>query len=102
LPVFEIYTMEQRLYEALARRRFSMFLLGIFATIALLLAAIGIYGVISYSVNQRTHEIGIRMALGAQPGNILKLVVGQALILVASGIAIGLTGAFILTRVLSS
>jgi predicted permease len=102
LPVFEVYTMEQRLHEALARRRFSMFLLGIFAVIALLLAAIGIYGVISYSVNQRTHEIGIRMALGAQPGNILKLVIGQALILVSSGIAIGLTGAFILTRVLSS
>jgi putative ABC transport system permease protein len=102
LPVFEVYTMEQRLAEALARRRFSMFLLGIFALIALLLAAIGIYGVISYSVNQRTHEIGIRMALGAQPGNILKLVIGQALILVACGIAIGLTGAFLLTRVLSS
>jgi predicted permease len=102
LPVFEVYTMGQRLHEALARRRFSMFLLGIFAAIALLLAAIGIYGVISYTVNQRTHEIGIRMALGAQPGNILKLVIGQAMILVSSGIAIGLTGAFILTRVLSS
>jgi predicted permease len=102
LPVFEVYSMEQRLYEALARRRFSMVLLGIFAVIALSLAAIGIYGVISYSVSQRTHEIGIRMALGAQPGNILKLVLGQALILVAAGIAIGLSGALILTRVLAS
>lgn len=102
LPVFEIYTMEQRLYESLARRRFSMILLGVFAMIALLLAGIGIYGVISYSVSQRTHEIGIRMALGAQPANILQLIIRQALILVSTGIALGLTGAFILTRVLSS
>jgi predicted permease len=102
LPVFEVYTMEQRLSESLARRRFSMILLGIFALIALLLAGIGIYGVISYSVNQRTHEIGIRMALGAQPGNILHMVLRQALILVSAGIALGLTGAFILMRVLSS
>jgi predicted permease len=102
MPVFEVYTMEQRLYEALARRRFALFLLGIFACIALLLAAIGIYGVISYSVNQRTHEIGIRMALGALPGNILNLVIRQALILVALGTVMGLAGALVLTQVMSS
>lgn len=102
LPVFDVNTMERRLYDSLARQRFSMFLLGIFATVALILAAIGIYGVMTYWVNQRIHEIGIRMALGAQPGNILRLVIRQALILVSIGIAIGLAGAFTLTRVMSS
>jgi predicted permease len=102
LPVFDVNTMEQRLYDSLARQRFSMFLLGVFASVALLLAAIGIYGVMSYWVNQRVHEIGIRMALGAQPGNILRLVIRQALVLVAVGIAVGLAGAFALTRVMSS
>jgi predicted permease len=102
MPVFEVITMEQRLHEALARRRFSMFLLGIFAFVALLLAAIGIYGVISYTVNQRTQEIGIRMALGAEPANILRLVIRQALILVTLGTVIGLTGALLLMRLMSS
>lgn len=102
MPVFEAYTMEQRLYEALARRRFSLVLLGIFGFIALALAAIGIYGVVSYSVNQQTHEIGIRMALGAQPRNILTVVIKQALLLIAFGTLAGLAGAVILTRVLSS
>jgi predicted permease len=102
MPAFDLSTMEQRLHDSLARRRFSMLLLGVFAVTALVLAAIGIYGVISYSVTQRTHEIGIRMALGAQPGNILNLVIRQALILVSFGTAIGLTGAFALTRVMSS
>jgi predicted permease len=102
MPAFDVSTMEQRLYDSLSRRRFSMLLLGGFALIALILASIGIYGVIAYSVNQRTHEIGIRMALGAQPGNILKLIIGQALILVSLGTAMGLAGALALTRVLSS
>ena len=101
MPVFDAHTMEQRLYDSLAKRRFAMLLLGIFAAIALLLAAIGIYGIIAYSVNQRTHEIGIRMALGAQPSNILKLIIGQALMLVSLGTVMGLTGAFALTRVMS-
>ena len=102
LPVFDVQTMEQRLYDSLARQRFAMFLLGVFAAVALILAAIGIYGVMSYWVNQRTHEIGIRMALGAQPRAILRLVIRQALILVLCGIAIGLAGAYVLTRFLSS
>ncbi len=102
MPVFDVYSMDQRLYDSLARQRFSMFLLSVFAAIALLLAAIGVYGVMAYSVNQRTHEIGIRMALGARPGAILQLVLRQALILAALGVAVGLIGAFAFTRVLSS
>jgi predicted permease len=102
LPVFDVTTMEQRLYDSLARQRFSMFLLGIFAAFALTLAAIGIYGVMTYWVNQRTHEIGIRMALGAGRRDILRLVIGQALTLVTIGLAIGLAGALALTRVMSS
>jgi putative ABC transport system permease protein len=77
-------------------------LLGIFATLALVLAAVGIYGVMSYSVAQRTREIGIRMALGAQRSDVLKMTVGQGLRLVVMGVAIGLGAAFILTRVMAS
>ncbi len=102
LPVYDASTMEQRLYDSLARRRFAMLLLGVFSAVALVLAAIGIYGVMSYWVNQRTHEIGIRVALGAQQGNILQLVIRQALVLVAIGIGVGLAGAFALTRVMAS
>ncbi|HKS26904.1 MAG TPA: ABC transporter permease [Pyrinomonadaceae bacterium] len=102
LPIFDINTMEQRLYDSLARQRFSMMLLALFAAVALVLALIGIYGVMTYWVNQRVHEIGIRMALGAQPGNILRLVIRQALLLVSVGIAAGLAGAFALTRIMSS
>ena len=102
MPVFDVGTMDQRLHESLARRRFSMFLLGLFALVASILAAIGIYGVMSYSVNERTHEIGIRLALGAPPSNVRQLVIRQALVLTSLGIATGLAGAFALTRILSS
>jgi predicted permease len=102
MPVFDVASMDQRLYEALARRRFAMFLLGIFAIIALLLASIGIYGVMAYSVNQRTREIGVRLALGAQPRAILGLIVRRSLLLAGSGIGIGLIGAFALTRLMAS
>ena len=102
LPLFDVKTMEGRLSDSLARRRFSTFLLGIFAGVALILAVIGIYGVMAYSLNQRRHEIGIRMALGAHPGKILRMVIGQSFVLVTLGIAIGLGGAFALTRVMSS
>ena len=101
-PVSNISTMEDVLSESIARQRFSMLLLGIFAAVALVLAAVGIYGVMSYSVAQRTHEFGIRMALGAQQSDVLKLAVGEGLKLVLIGVAIGLATAFILTRVMSS
>jgi putative ABC transport system permease protein len=102
MPMFDLNTMDQRLYDSLASRRFAMVLLGVFAIIALALGGIGIYGVMAYSVNQRTHEMGIRLALGAQPTRILRLIVGQALTLTVAGVAIGLMAAFALTRVMSS
>ncbi|HEX5887065.1 MAG TPA: ABC transporter permease [Pyrinomonadaceae bacterium] len=101
-PVSNIKTMEEILGASIARQRFSMLLLGVFAGVALLLAAVGIYGVMSYSVAQRTHEIGIRMALGAQTGAVLKLAVGYGLKLVVAGVLIGLVAAFMLTRLMST
>ena len=101
-PVSNISSMEQVLSESVARQRFSTLLLGIFATLALVLAAVGIYGVMSYSVAQRTHEIGIRMALGAQRTDVLKLTLSQGLRLVLIGVIAGLAAAVMLTRVMSS
>lgn len=101
-PVSNIRTMEEILADSIARQRFSMLLLAIFAAVALVLAGVGIYGVMSYSVAQRTHEIGIRMALGAQTGAVLKLAVGYGLKLVIAGIVIGLIAAFALTRVMAT
>ncbi|HEX6045964.1 MAG TPA: ABC transporter permease [Pyrinomonadaceae bacterium] len=101
-PVSNIRTMEEILLDSIARQRFSMLLLAIFAAVALALAAVGIYGVMSYSVAQRTHEIGIRMALGAQTGAVLKLAVGYGLKLVIAGVVIGLIAAFALTRVMAT
>jgi putative ABC transport system permease protein len=88
--------------DSISRRRFQMVLIAAFAGVGLLLAAVGIYGVISYSVAQRRHEIGVRMALGARAADILKLVVGQGLGLTLAGVGVGLGGAFALTRVLAS
>jgi putative ABC transport system permease protein len=101
-PVSNIRTMETILADSIARQRFSMLLLAIFASVALVLAGVGIYGVMSYSVAQRTHEIGIRMALGAQTSAVLKLAVGYGLKLVLAGIGIGLVAALALTRVMST
>jgi putative ABC transport system permease protein len=101
-PVSDIRSMEDIVSTAVARQRFSMMLLGIFAALALVLAAVGIYGVMSYSVAQRTREIGIRLALGAQRNDVLKMTMGQGLKLVLIGVAIGLVSAFILTRVMAS
>jgi predicted permease len=100
--VSDIDTMDHIVAEAVARQRFSMLLLGIFAALALVLAAMGIYGVMSYSVAQRTHEIGIRMALGARRADVLKMTVNQGLKLVSIGMMLGLAAAFLLTRVLAS
>jgi putative ABC transport system permease protein len=94
--------MDHIVSEAIARQRFSMLLLGIFAALALVLAAVGIYGVMSYSVAQRTHEIGIRMALGARRTDVLQMTVKQGLRLVSVGMLLGLVTAFLLTRVLAS
>ena len=101
-PVSNIQTMNEILADSIARQRFSMLLLAIFAAVALVLAGVGIYGVMSYSVAQRTREIGIRMALGAQTGAVLKLAVGYGMKLVIAGIAIGLVAALALTRVMST
>jgi len=101
-PVSDIASMENIVSESVARQRFSMLLLGIFAGLALVLAAVGIYGVMSYSVAQRTREIGIRMALGAQRADVLKLTIGQGLKLVVTGVAFGLAAAVIMTRLMSS
>ncbi|HEY0321327.1 MAG TPA: ABC transporter permease [Pyrinomonadaceae bacterium] len=101
-PVYNARSMEQVIAESIASRRFAMLLLTIFAGVALLLASVGIYGVMSYSVTQRTHEIGIRMALGASALDVLKMVVGQGMLLVLIGVVCGLLGAFGVTRVMSS
>ena len=100
--VFAVRTMQQIVSESVAGRRFSMLLLGVFAGLALVLAAFGIYGVISYTATQRTHEIGIRMALGAERTDVLRMVVGHGLRLSLVGVGAGLAAALGLTRLMSS
>ena len=102
LPMYYVRTMEQRVDESLARRRFSMLLLSMFASIALALATIGIYGVMAYLVNQGTRELGIRIALGASRRNILGLVVRQGMMLAFAGVALGLAASFMLMRLIRS
>jgi putative ABC transport system permease protein len=98
VPVHSISSMDQIIARSVADRRFSLELLGVFAAVALLLAAIGIYGVMSYSFSQRTHEVGIRLALGAQRLDIVRLALGEGMRVVVIGLAAGLVGAAIMTR----
>ncbi len=101
-PVSNMQSMEHIVAGAVARQRFSMLLLAIFAGLALVLAAVGIYGVMSYSVAQQTREIGIRMALGARRSDVLKMTVKQGLKLIGAGLIVGLAAAFVLTRAMAS
>jgi len=102
LAVYDIESMQERLHDSLARQRFSSTMLAAFAAFALMLAAIGLYGVMSHLVAQNTHDIGVLMALGAGRGDVLRLVLRQGMELGAMGIAIGLAGAAVLTRVMAS
>nr|MBA3256409.1 FtsX-like permease family protein [Pyrinomonadaceae bacterium] len=100
-PMWKVRTVEFLVNRSVADRKFLMALMGIFAALALVLTMIGLYGVISYLVNQRTQEIGIRMALGAQLGDILRMVLKQGMVLVLSGVALGLAAAWLSTRLMS-
>src|SRR5262249_40167854 len=101
-PVFYVRTLGQIVADSIAPRRFALLLFSVFAVVALLLAAAGIYGVMAYSVTERTHEIGIRIALGAQTGDVVKLVLRQGLTLTCCGIALGTLAAMGLTRLLKN
>ena len=100
LPITSVATMEKIRSRSIAQPRLTALLLSVFAALALILATVGIYGVMAYSVTQRTHEMGLRMALGASAPDVLALVVGQGMLLAAIGVALGIAGAFAMTRVL--
>jgi putative ABC transport system permease protein len=102
IALADVRTMDEVMSISAAERRLMMLLLSAFAGLALLLAAVGIYGVISYSVSERTHEIGIRMALGAARGTVMRMILGHALALASAGVAAGAAGAFVLTRLMKT
>lgn len=102
IPVYDIRTMQDRMKDSLARQRFSTIMLGAFAVFALILTVIGVYGVLSYLVTQGTHDIGVRMAFGAERSSIVRLVIRHGLELTGAGIAAGLIGAAALSRVMAS
>jgi putative ABC transport system permease protein len=99
-PISNVSTLEKVVDESVAQRRLNMLLMGLFGALAMLLSAVGIYGLLSHAVTQRTHEMGIRMALGAQVSDVLKLVLKQGMMLAVIGEAIGLVGALALTRLI--
>ncbi len=101
-PIGEVITMNGLMSRSVARSRFSSMLLAVFSAVALVMAAVGIYGVMSYAVQQRTHEIGVRMALGAQRGDVLRMILRQGTLLAVTGVVVGLAGSFGLTRVIST
>jgi ABC-type antimicrobial peptide transport system permease subunit len=98
LPVSEVFTMDRVVADANAQPRFEMLLLGVFAAVALLLAAVGIYGVMNYSVSRRTREIGIRVSLGASRADVLRMVLGQGMMQASAGAAVGVAGALFLSQ----
>jgi putative ABC transport system permease protein len=102
MPLYEVHTMNEAIYQGLWENRIWVGMMSVFAALALIIAAIGIYGVMAYSVAQRTQEIGIRMALGAARRDVMRLIVGQAVRLTVLGIGIGLAGAYALTRLMAS
>src|SRR5262249_39558153 len=102
VTVYDVTTMKDVLYESIARERFTVLLLAIFTAVALILSTVGVYGVISFSVTQRAREIGLRLAIGASPGAVVKMVVGQGARLALIGAGLGLIGALGLTRLMAS
>jgi putative ABC transport system permease protein len=102
VPVSQVKTMDHIVSESITQPRFNLFLLVLFGTVAMLLSAAGIYGVTAYTVSQRTHELGIRLALGAQVGDVLKMILGQGMAVIGVGLSLGLVAAFGLMRLLRS